>query len=546
MSAARERRAPIDALQLHALRRPRRRRGLRRAAVRRSDRPLPARERSSASCSSALQPMAGPAHARRRHRHGPRGASRLAAGGAVVTGVDASREMLEVARARAAAAQRRRSSSTSPTRTRCRSADRSFDAAVCLRVLMHATDWRRCVAELCRVSRWRVVVDFPARGERRRPRERVAPPSPRPLGAQDRGVSGPGRGRRARARLRRTASASSRVHRQFVLPIALHKAIGRLGFTTRRRARARGRSACCACWDRPSRWWPSGEGARHRARRDSPAVTWRRLLAAQGDDVRALVRDPRRAAHGSRAAGIEVVTGDLHGPRQPPRARRRASTSSTTSPRCTARPVCPADSYRAVNADGGRARSSRPRRAAGVRRVVHCSTVGVHGDIEHPPANEDAPLRPGDVYQETKLEGERLGARRRRATGIELVIARPSGIYGPGDRRLFKLFGEIAQRPLRHARHRRESSTTSRTSTISARDFGCAARVPAAAGRTYILAGAEVTTLAGARATHRGRRAASRRRALRLPVWPVWLAGAACEAGLRAVRRSRRRSIGAV
>ena len=39
---------------------------------------------------------------------------------------------------------------------------------------------------------------------------------------------------------------------------------------------------------------------------------------------------------------------------------------------------------------------------------MHCSTVGVHGDIEHPPANEDAPLRPGDIYQDTKLEGEQL------------------------------------------------------------------------------------------------------------------------------------------
>ena len=27
---------------------------------------------------------------------------------------------------------------------------------------------------------------------------------------------------------------------------------------------------------------------------------------------------------------------------------------------------------------------------AGVTRVVHCSTVGVHGDVEHPPANENA------------------------------------------------------------------------------------------------------------------------------------------------------------
>ena len=46
--------------------------------------------------------------------------------------------------------------------------------------------------------------------------------------------------------------------------------------------------------------------------------------------------------------------------------------------------------------------------AAGASRLVHCSTVGVHGDIEHPPANEDAPLRPGDIYQRTKVEGERI------------------------------------------------------------------------------------------------------------------------------------------
>ena len=54
---------------------------------------------------------------------------------------------------------------------------------------------------------------------------------------------------------------------------------------------------------------------------------------------------------------------------------------------------------------------------AGVRRVVHCSTVGVHGDIENPPADEDAPFRPGDVYQETKVEGERLGQEPRHGPG---------------------------------------------------------------------------------------------------------------------------------
>ena len=52
--------------------------------------------------------IAGPHDARRRHRHRPRGAA-LAARGATVTGVDASAEMLRVARARAADARRRRS-----------------------------------------------------------------------------------------------------------------------------------------------------------------------------------------------------------------------------------------------------------------------------------------------------------------------------------------------------------------------------------------------------------------------------------------------------
>ena len=100
--------------------------------------------------------------------------------------------------------------------------------------------------------------------------------------------------------------------------------------------------------------------------------------------------------------------------------------------------------YRAVNAIAVGDSSSRGARA-GVRRVVHCSTVGVHGDIEHPPANEDAPLRPGDVYQRTKLEGEQLAREAAARTGVELTIARPSGIYGPGDRRLFKLFRGVAR-----------------------------------------------------------------------------------------------------
>ena len=132
--------------------------------------------------------------------------------------------------------------------------------------------------------------------------------------------------------------------------------------------------------------------------------------------------------------------------------------------------------------------------AAGVRRVVHCSTVGVHGDIEHPPADEDAPLRPGDIYQETKLEGERTGRAAAQRAGIELVIARPSGIYGPGDRRLFKLFGGVARRRFVMLGSGRIFYHLTYVDDLCD-GFRLCAAVPQAAGRTYILAGGEVTTL---------------------------------------------------
>ena len=70
--------------------------------------------------------------------------------------------------------------------------------------------------------------------------------------------------------------------------------------------------------------------------------------------------------------------------------------------------------------------------------MVHCSTGGVHGHIANPPANEDAPFNPGDVYQETKLEAEQLAREFGNRTGFDVVVARPIGIYGPGDTRFLQ------------------------------------------------------------------------------------------------------------
>jgi len=84
----------------------------------------------------------------------------------------------------------------------------------------------------------------------------------------------------------------------------------------------------------------------------------------------------------------------------------------------------------------------------GVRRIVHCSTVGVHSDIPSPPADESEPYRPGDIYQETKCEGEKLALQWFREGKIDGCVVRPAMIWGPGDKRTLKLYRGIAKRRL--------------------------------------------------------------------------------------------------
>lgn len=84
-------------------------------------------------------------------------------------------------------------------------------------------------------------------------------------------------------------------------------------------------------------------------------------------------------------------------------------------------------------------------RAAGVRRFVHCSTTGVHGDVASSPADEDAPLNPRDAYQESKLLGEQACRDAIADSAMEIVILRPCAIYGPGDTRMLKLFRMLSR-----------------------------------------------------------------------------------------------------
>lgn len=82
----------------------------------------------------------------------------------------------------------------------------------------------------------------------------------------------------------------------------------------------------------------------------------------------------------------------------------------------------------------------------GAERFIHCSTVGVHGDVKEIPATEKTPYNPMDVYHETKLAGELAileWAGKLPQDGMIVTVNRPAMVYGPGDLRMMKLFKAV-------------------------------------------------------------------------------------------------------
>jgi len=166
-------------------------------------------------------------------------------------------------------------------------------------------------------------------------------------------------------------------------------------------------------------------------------------LARDYGRVRVLTRSASRAAR-VLPPGVEIVEGDI--------ADREAVTRATEG--CDVvynlaaafrEPGIRDQRYVEVHVEGTRHLLDAALRH-GVRRVVHCSTVGVLSHIEHPPADETWPYAPGDIYQATKAEGEQLALAYARDSGAPVTVARPTPIYGPGDTRLLKLFKLISKR----------------------------------------------------------------------------------------------------
>jgi nucleoside-diphosphate-sugar epimerase len=162
-----------------------------------------------------------------------------------------------------------------------------------------------------------------------------------------------------------------------------------------------------------------------------------------------------------------------------------------------------------------------------VDHFVHCSTVGVQGEIKDPPATEEHPYSPGDHYQESKRDGELLARKFFRDKELAGTVVRPVGIYGPGDMRFLKLFKHIS-----HGRFRMIGDGRVLYHLTFVEDLvsgiALAGTSPAAIGEVFTIGGEEATTLNELAASIAGIYGRKIPR-VHIPARPVWLAGLMCE-----------------
>ncbi len=166
------------------------------------------------------------------------------------------------------------------------------------------------------------------------------------------------------------------------------------------------------------------------------------LLLEQGESVRILARpveDVTRLAE----AGVDVHRGDM---------ADRASLESAVAGvdrvlHCAARTGSwgPPAEYESINVLGLKA-LIEVALAAHVRRIVHVSSVTVHGIDVRGAADETAPLRGGpDPYSQSKVAGEWLLQQLVRDTGAPVSIVRPGLVYGPRDIGSFGRFAALVE-----------------------------------------------------------------------------------------------------
>ena len=250
-----------------------------------------------------------------------------------------------------------------------------------------------------------------------------------------------------------------------------------------------------------------------------------RALRGRGDEVAALAR-PASVTGALRESGARVVEGDLKDASA--LSRLVEGSDAVLHVAAVYRTAGHPDGYYHEVNVAGTERLLEAAARAGVRRFVHTSTVGVHGHVATPPADETAPFAPGDVYQDTKAAAEILALDFGRKRGLPVTVVRPGAIYGPGETRLLKLFRAIAR-----GRYAVVGSGKPFYHPVYVDDlvagFLLALEREEAVGQAFIVAGPRYVSqneLAQLIARHTGGRVLP----FHVPAWPLQIAGSLCEA----------------
>ena len=190
----------------------------------------------------------------------------------------------------------------------------------------------------------------------------------------------------------------------------------------------------------------------------------------------------------------------------------------------------PDELFRSVNADGTR-NMLEASIAAGVERFIHGSSIGVYDRDVDSIVDESTPVKPDNIYGVTKAEGEEIV--RSYFDRLPCTIVRISETYGPGDRRLLKLFRGIDKGVFFVI-----GSGDNIHQLIYVDDlvdgFLVAAEKPAAIGETFVLAGDERLTtndMVEAIAEAVG----ARQKKWRAPLWPFMFVATILENTLRPI-----------
>ena len=154
----------------------------------------------------------------------------------------------------------------------------------------------------------------------------------------------------------------------------------------------------------------------------------------------------------------------------------------------------PLTEFRKVNTEGT-ARLAAEAARCGVKRLVFISSIKVNGEETDTPYVEESPVKPADPYGISKWEAEQALRQIEAATGLDVVIVRPTLVYGPGVKANFlKMMQAIKRRiPLPFASINNQRSLIYVGNLVDA--LATCATHPVAAGKTYLVSdGTDVST----------------------------------------------------